>query len=149
MLDEVKQRSCTFQRLHKSLPLVDPGAEPADLLHRFTENARRYGKYLAACQKVARGADLTLHPGQDSLEALWRTLLCNRDIECRAPAAKLGNNYRLLHSLCSSAMHGTDTKTLSLLPPQVIELCQQSALFESVALNKAAPGRRFCNNKKG
>lgn len=37
----------------------------------------------------------------------------------------------------------------SLLPPQVVELCQQGALFESVALNKAAPGRRFCNTKKG
>ena len=140
--DKVDRRSCKFHRF--------PSSAPLDIWESTKAKLDHFGRYLASCQKVAAGARSSTHPGHDSAEAFWRTLICNLDMECRKATASIRNAYLAFVQFLflMDSFHRTSNSPNVLHLDIVSKKGREGSPFERL-FTRAAAGRVFCNTRNG
>jgi hypothetical protein len=139
VFDEVTNYSNTYERF--SVSRIDNDYYPK-------ENAVRAIKYLESCRKVVDEASSSLRPEQSTLDAYWRTLVCNlgHGPIARKPHGRTVHEFQAFQRLANAfveAPEGSD------MPQEVLDDSLRGANFEAMSLGRCAAGRRFCSTKNG
>lgn len=138
VFDEVTSYSHTYERF--SAPMIDNHWYPK-------EKAVRAATYLESCRKVVNDTSSSLRPEQSTLDAYWRTLVCNLSDR---PIARKPHDLTAQFQAFQRFVNAYPKVPEDLdIPQEVRDDALRGAFFEAMSLGRCAAGRRFCSTKNG